>query len=295
MLRIALVQQAVGPAPARNLTRGLEAARRAAGNGARLVAFPELAFTEFHPQNRLGGDRLALTEPVPGPTTDAFQKLAQELGIVVVLNLFERDGDRAFDSSPVIDANGSLLGVTRMMHITQYEGFWEQDYYDPGDTGAPVYQTAVGRIGVAICYDRHFPEYMRALAVSGAQLVVVPQAGAVGEWPGDMFTAELRTAAFQNGYFAALVNRVGRESVLEFAGGSFVTDAEGTIVDQAPTGEEATLITDIDLGALQTATANALFKRHRRPDDYENGAARTRLVRPADQSPEIADRYSSNV
>ena len=292
MLRIALVQQTAGPDPAGNLARGLEAARRAADRGAKLVAYPELAFTEFHPQNRLGDNRHSLTEPVPGPTTDAFSELARELGVVVVLNLYERDGDRAFDSSPVIDADGTLLGVTRMMHITQYEGFWEQDYYDPGDTGAPVYETAVGRIGVAICYDRHYPEYMRALALSGAQLVVVPQAGAVGEWPGDMFTAELRTAAFQNGYYAALVNRVGRESALEFAGGSFVTDAMGRLVAEAPTGEEATLIADIDFDELQTAPANALFNRHRRPDCYEGGAAETRPVRPGGHSPAVADRYS---
>lgn len=292
MPRIALIQQAAGPDADRNLSRGMEAARRAAGEGARLVAFPELAFTEFHPQNRLGENRHALTEPVPGPTTDAFRDLARELGIVVILNLYEREGDRAFDSSPVIDADGSLLGTTRMMHITQYEGFWEQDYYDPGDTGAPVYDTAVGRVGVAICYDRHYPEYMRALALSGAQLVVVPQAGAVGEWPGDMFTAELRTAAFQNGYYAALVNRVGREPALEFAGGSFVTDAEGRILAEAPMGEEASLMADLDFDELQTAPANALFKRHRRPDCYEGGAAETRLVRPGGQSPAMADRYS---
>lgn len=292
MPRIALIQQAAGPDTARNLSRGLEAARLAAGNGAELVAFPELSFSEFHPQNRLGGNRHALTEPIPGPTTDAFRDLARELGLVVVLNLYERDGDRAFDSSPVIDADGEILGVTRMMHITNYEGFWEQDYYDPGDTGAPVFETAVGRVGIAICYDRHYPEYMRALAVSGAQLVVVPQAGAVGEWPGGMFTAELRTASFQNGYYAALVNRVGRESALEFAGGSFVTDAEGRIVAEAREGEEATLIVDLDFDALATAPAHALFNRHRRPECYTGGAAKTRLVGRSGHSPAVAERYS---
>lgn len=292
MPRIALIQQAAGPDPAENLARGMDAARRAAEHGAKVVAFPELSFTEFHPQNRPGENRHSLTEPVPGPATDAFRDVARENGIVVIFNLFERDGDRAFDSSPVIDADGTLLGVTRMMHITQYEGFWEQDYYDPGDTGAPVYETAAGRIGVAICYDRHYPEYMRALALSGAQLVVVPQAGAVGEWPGDMFTAELRTAAFQNGYYAALVNRVGRESVLEFAGGSFVTDAEGRIIAEAPEGEETTLFADLDFDELQTASANALFHRHRRPECYSGGSAETRLVRPGGHSPAVPERYS---
>ena len=102
-----------------------------------------------------------------------------------------------------------------MVHITDYACFHEQGYYTPGDTGAPVYDTRVGRIGVAICYDRHYPEYMRALALAGAELVVVPQAGAVGEWPEGLYEAEMRVAAFQNGYFTALCNRVGKEERLE--------------------------------------------------------------------------------
>ncbi len=100
-----------------------------------------------------------------------------------MINLYERDGQHTYDSSPVIDADGTLLGVTRMIHITEYPCFHEQGYYTPGDKGAPVYKTKAGAIGVSICYDRHFPEYMRALAVDGADLVIVPQAGAVDEWP----------------------------------------------------------------------------------------------------------------
>ena len=108
---------------------------------------------------------------MPGPIVDAFAAKARELGVVCVLNLFERDGTRTFDCSPVIDADGSLLGRTRMIHITEYACFHETGYYTPGDTGAPVYRTKVGNIGVAICYDRHYPEYMRAMAVAGADLV----------------------------------------------------------------------------------------------------------------------------
>ncbi len=102
-----------------------------------------------------------------------------------------------------------------MIHITEYHCFHEQGYYAPGDTGAPVYDTAAGRIGVAICYDRHYPEYMRALALEGAELVIVPQAGSVGEWPAGLYEAEMQVAAFQNGYFTALCNRVGPEECLD--------------------------------------------------------------------------------
>ena len=105
-----------------------------------------------------------------------------------------------------------------MVHITDYPCFHEQGYYTPGDTGAPVYQTSAGAIGVAICYDRHYPEYMRALKLGGAQLVVVPQAGALDEWPEGLYEGEMRVSAFQNGYFIALCNGVGAEVCLTFGG-----------------------------------------------------------------------------
>ncbi len=248
--------------------RALRALETAAEAGAQLVVYPELAFTPFYPQHCAGPGALDLAEPVPGPTTQAFQEAARRLGVVVVLNLYERDGDRAYDTSPVIDADGTLLGCTRMMHITEYEGFHEQGYYTPGDTGIPVFDTAAGRIGVAICYDRHFPEYLRSLALAGADLVVVPQAGTVGEWPDGLYEAELRVASFQNGFFMALANRVGREEVLHFGGASFVTDPFGQLVAQAPEDEEAILYAAIDYRRCDASPARKLFLRHRRPDQY---------------------------
>ena len=174
-MRLALVQQHATRDKADNVARGLGALEAAAAQGAQIVVFAELAFERFHPQTPAAGDVAALAETVPGPIVEAFQARARHLGAVVVLNLFERDGHQTFDTSPVIDADGTLLGRTRMVHITEYAGFHEQGFYTPGDTGAPVYDTRVGRIGVAICYDRHFPEYMRALALNGADLVVVPR------------------------------------------------------------------------------------------------------------------------
>jgi len=266
-VRIALVQQHAGPDPAENLRRGLAAAERAAAAGARLVAFAELAFTRFHPRTpACGPPPLELAEPVPGPTTAAFSALARRLGVVVVLNLYERDGDRAYDGSPVIDADGRLLGVTRMLHIAEMTGFHEQGYYAPGDRGMPVYATAAGRVGVAICYDRHYPEVMRALALGGAELVVIPQAGSVGEWPDGLYEAEVRVAAFQNGYFAALANRVGVEGELEFAGESFVCDPAGRVVARAPRGEDHLLLADLDPGEVARSHARRLFLRDRRPE-----------------------------
>lgn len=268
-MRIALAQLSASPDRGANLERAADALRRAAAAGAELVAFPELAVDRFFPGCR--GDRAAFTlaEPVPGPTSDRISALARELGVVVVFNLFERDADgRTFDSSPVYDADGALLGVTRMIHITDFPGFHEQEYYHPGDRGAPVYATRVGRVGVAICYDRHYPEYMRALGVAGAELVVIPQAGVTGEWPEGMYEAEVRAAAFQNGYFTALCNRVGKEGALEFAGESFVVDPEGRVLARGASGADELVIADLDLAVAATSTARRLFWRDRRPELY---------------------------
>ena len=267
-MRIALVQQHATDDRNDNLQRGLRALEEAAAGGAELVCYAELAFEPFYPQRPAEGDPRALGQEVPGPVTEAFTKRAEALGVVVVLNLYERDGEECFDSSPVIDADGTLLGRTRMVHITDYPCFHEQGYYAPGDTGAPVFDTKVGKVGVSICYDRHYPEYMRALAVAGAELVVVPQAGAVGEWPEGLYEAELRVAAFQNGYFTALCNRVGAEECLDFGGESFVCGPDGRVVASAPQSEDHILFADIDLAEVAESHARKLFLRDRRPELY---------------------------
>ena len=267
-MKLGLIQHHATADLARNLARAEDACRRAAGDGADLIAFPELAFTLFYPQKPATSDVRSLAEPVPGPTTERFQHLARELGVVIVLNLFERDGDRTYDCSPVIDADGTLLGRTRMVHITEYPDFHEQQYYAPSDLGAPVYDTRAGRVGVAICYDRHFPEYMRALALGGADLVVVPQAGLVDEWPAGVFEGEMCIAAFQNGYFVALCNRVGVEERLTFAGESFVCGPEGTVRARAPKGADALLSVEVDLADTARSHARRVLLRDRRPDLY---------------------------
>ncbi len=268
-MRIALVQQRATDDITVNREKGLEAMREAVKQGAQLVCYAELAFTPFYPQEAAAGDVAKLAETVPGPTTEAFAALAAELGVGVVLNLFERDGDCTYDCSPVIDADGRLLGKTRMVHVPDYPCFHEKGYYALGDLGAPVYDTAFGRVGVAICYDRHYPEVMRALALAGAQVVIVPQAGAVDEWPEGLYEAEMRVAAFQNGFFTALCNRVGHEAKLEFAGESFVCDPEGRVIARAGKGIEEILRCDLDLTLVDRSHARRLFIPDRRPELYE--------------------------
>jgi N-carbamoylputrescine amidase len=267
-MKIALVQQRASEDLEANRQRGLESVASAARAGAQVIAFAELAFDPFYPQDRATEELLKRAEPVPGPTTDEFAAVAREAGVAIVLNVFERDGDQTFDTSPVIDADGTLLGKTRMVHITEYACFHEQGYYAPGDRGVPVYDTRFGRIGVAICYDRHYPEYMRALALAGAQAVFVPQAGAVDEWPEGLYEAEMRVAAFQNGYFAALCNRVGPEPRLTFAGESFVCDPTGRVIARAGRETEEILYSDLNLGMVEDSPARRLFLRDRRPELY---------------------------
>jgi len=277
-MRVALIQQHATQDKQTNLRHGLEALRKAAAGGAKCVCFAELSFEWFHPQAPANGDVRALAEPVPGPTTEAIQEVAREYGMVVVFNLFERDGDRCYDCSPVIDADGTLQGRTRMIHITDYPCFHEKGYYAPGDTGSTVYDTAVGRIGVAICYDRHYPEYMRALAVNGVELVLVPQAGAVDEWPEGLYEAEMRVAAFQNGYYVALCNRVGKEDRITFAGESFVCAPDGTVIARAPRAKDHILYADLNPEDARQSHARRLFLHDRRPELYAE------WIKPQDQS-----------
>ena len=267
-MRLALVQQTADHDQEANTLKGLKHLARAAKEGADVVAFAELAFTRFYPQRPAGANKLDLAETIPGPTTQRFQEAAAKLGVVVVINLFERCWDVTYDTSPVIDADGTLLGVTRMAHVIEAPCFHEKGYYALGDKGMPVYDTKAGRIGVAICYDRHFPEYMRGLGLAGAQVVIVPQAGTVDEWPEGLYEAELQVAAFHNGYFVGLANRVGVEDKLNFAGESFAVAPDGRVLARAARGTEEVLITDLDLSECETCHARKFFLPDRRPEIY---------------------------
>jgi N-carbamoylputrescine amidase len=170
----------------------------------------------------------------------------------------------------VIDADGRILGIVRMVHIMEAPGFHERGFYTPGDRISFVVKTRAGSIGVAICYDRHFPEYMRGLALRGAEIVVVPQAGTVAEWTEGLFEAELQVAAFQNGYFAALANRVGKEEVDHFAGESYVVDPDGRVIARAPQDRDCILYSDCDLTKVVHSFAKRHFLRDRRPEFYKS-------------------------
>jgi predicted amidohydrolase len=269
-MKIALIQQHASADLDDNLRRGRAAFEEAARRGAELVAFAELAFLPFLPEIP-AAERPAFrsfAQTIPGPLTEEFAALARRHGIVTVLNLFERDGDKTYDASPVLDADGRWLGTTRMVHIMDGPGFHERGYYAPCDRPPFVFPTRYGKVGVAICYDRHFPEYMRGLGLLGAEIVVIPQAGVANEWGEGLYEGEVRIAAFQNGYFAALCNRVGPEEELQFAGESFVVDPSGRVIGRAPGGRDEILCADCDLTAIASSQAKRHFYPDRRPDLY---------------------------
>ncbi|MEL7061185.1 MAG: nitrilase-related carbon-nitrogen hydrolase [Acidobacteriota bacterium] len=276
-MKLAVAQVASATDRAESLQRCLEAIDGAAERGAEAIVFAEVVLDRFFPAlpaiDGRGEAAQALAEEIPGPTTERLAERAARHGIVVVFNLYERDGDRFYDTSPVIDADGTLLGKVRMLHVPDYPGFHETQYYTPGDLGMPIFDTRVGKLGVAICYDRHYPEVWRALALGGAELVVIPQAGTLGEWPEGLYEGEVRTMAFQHGVWAALANRVGKEEHAIFAGESFVVDPEGRIVARGATLEEDLLIVDIDLGRSSTSHGRRLFAADRRPELYADFVA----------------------
>ena len=267
-MKIALIQQSASDNKTTNIERGLTATKEAALNGANIICFAELSFTKFFPQYPSNNNNVHLAETIPGSTTNLFSKLAKEFGVVIILNLFEKDNQITYDSSPILNIDGKLLGITRMVHIADYTCFHEKGYYFPGNNGVEIYDTIFGKIGIAICYDRHYPEYMRALALKGAEIVFVPQAGITDEWPDGLFEAEMRVAAFQNGYFTALCNRVGKEERLTFSGESFVCDPFGNIISKAGEETEEILYCDVELNDINKSSAKTLFLKDRRPELY---------------------------
>lgn len=166
----------------------------------------------------------------------------------------------------MIGADGALHGVSKMVHIAQLPGFYEQDYYTPSDTGFLAYDTPLGKIGIVVCFDRHFPESVRTCALRGASLIVIPTANTMDE-PRDVFECELRAAAWQNGVYIAMCNRVGAEGSATFCGESTVVGPNGNVITKG-SNSEALVIADIDLEQVALVRAKRPYLSLRRPQTY---------------------------
>ena len=215
----------------------------------------------------------SITEQIPdGPTTQLMMETAKRLGMVIVVPIYEVDGTGIYyNTASVIDADGTYLGKYRKHHIPQCQpGFWEKFYFRPGNLGYPVFQTAVGKVGVYICYDRHFPEGARCLGLNGAEIIFNPSATVAG-LSEHLWKIEQPAHAVANQYFVGAINRVGKESpwnIGEFYGQSYFCDPRGQMVAVASRDHEELLIADLDLSLIETVRNTWQFYRDRRPESY---------------------------
>jgi beta-ureidopropionase len=247
-----------------------EQARIAAAEGAQVICFQELFYGPYFCQVQDSG-YYEYAESVPGPTTERFARLAGELGLVMVLPVYEQEQPGLlYNTAAVIDADGSYLGKYRKHHIPDLHGFWEKFYFRPGTGGYPVFDTAAGKIGVYICYDRHFPEGWRALGLNGAQIVFNPSATSAG-LSNYLWKLEQPAAAVANEYYVGAINRVGTEPLGDddFYGTSYFVDPEGQLVGDAGSRTKGELIIrDLDLSLIGSVRNRWAFYRDRRPDSY---------------------------
>lgn len=247
MTRIAVLQHAMSPDIDANLARAEALMAEAKAGGATLVVFPEVQLSPFFPKHRapLDADPAAAWLMTPDhPAVQRLGALARTHGLVTVANVYMARGGKRYDASPVFDADGTLLGISEMVHVAQFEGFWEKDYYDHG-AAFEVYDTAAGRVGVVICYDRHFPESWRACALKGAEIIATPACNLAHENL-DLFAQEICVMAMQNSVYAAMSNRCGVEDGVAYAGHSVIAGPDGALLARAGADEQV-LTAEYDL------------------------------------------------
>jgi beta-ureidopropionase len=253
------------------IEKSVKYARDAAAQGARVMCFQELFSSPYFCQVQ-DDEHFGYAEPIPdGPTTQLMQDLAKETGMVIVVPIFEEeDAGFFYNTAAVIDADGSYLGKYRKTHIPHVKGFFEKYYFRPGNLGYPIFDTAIGRIGVYVCYDRHFPEGWRALGLKGAKIVFNPSATSRG-LSMYLWNLEQPAAAVANEYFVAAINRVGTEPFgdNDFYGSSYFCDPRGQLVgDAASDADEELVVRDLDLDMVDQVRTTWAFYRDRRPDAY---------------------------
>ena len=249
--------------------------RTAAGQGVQVICFQEL----FHgPYFGIVQDAkyYDYAQAVPGPIVERFQKLASEFKMVIVVPMYEEEQPGVlYNTAAVIDADGTYLGKYRKHHIPHLPQFWEKFYFRPGNTDYPVFDTAYGKIGVYICYDRHFPEGWRALGLNGAEIVFNPSATKPG-LSNRLWELEQPAAAVANQYYVGANNRIGNEEAefgdeaVTFYGSSSFVDPTGNYVgERASTDPEEILVRDLDLGVIREVRNSWQFYRDSRPYSYE--------------------------
>ena len=278
---LGLLQHACSADPAANLKKTLALAERAAKQGANIICTQELFRSQYFCQSE-DHENFKLAEPIPGPSTKAFQKLAKKHGVVIVASLFERRASGLYhNTAAIIDADGSLLGIYRKMHIPDDPLYYEKFYFTPGDTGFRAWDTKFGKIGVLICWDQWYPEGARLTAMQGAEILFYPPA--IGWHPQEKaeygvnqhgaWETIQRSHAVANGCYVAAINRIGTETPIggpgiEFWGQSFVAGTSGQILAKASVNAEEILLVPVDLDKVDVTRTHWPFLRDRRIDAY---------------------------
>jgi N-carbamoylputrescine amidase len=283
VVRLGLLQVRCSPDPAANLKKALSFAERAAREGAQIICTPELFRSQYFCQSE-DYENFQLAEPIPGPTTDAFQKIAKRHRVVLVVSIFEKRAPGIYhNSAVVIDADGTLLGIYRKMHIPDDPLYFEKFYFTPGDLGFRAWQTRYGKIGVLICWDQWYPEAARLTALQGAEILLYPTA--IGWHPREKaeqgatqhsaWETVQRGHAVANGCFVAVTNRIGLETPaggegLEFWGQSFIASTSGQLLARASVDKEEIVVASVDLGQIDSTRTHWPFLRDRRIDAYQD-------------------------
>ncbi len=283
IIKVGLIQTACSQDPKVNLAKTLAATERAAKQGAKIICTQELFRSQYFCQFE-DHDYFKLAESIPGPSTEAFQKIAKKHRAVIIASLFEKRAAGVYhNTAAIIDADGSLLGIYRKMHIPDDPLFYEKFYFTPGDLGFKAWQTKYAKIGVLVCWDQWYPEGARLTALQGAEILFYPTA--IGWHPGEKakygtlqhnaWETIQRSHAIANGCYVCVPNRIGHEVLkgvggdgIEFWGQSFVAGTSGQILAKASADKEETLIVPLDLENVDTTRTHWPFLRDRRIDAY---------------------------
>ncbi len=265
-MRIALAQMKMSPVMEDNYQKSLEQIRLAAEGGASLVCFPEIHLSPFFPQY-VGRDASAYVIAPDSRYIQGVCAACRTHGIWASPNFYVEEDGKRYDMSLLVSDRGEIVGRQKMVHIAQAACFYEQDYYTPSEEGFTVFDTPLGRIGIVVCFDRHYPESVRTLALRGAELILIPTANTVDE-PSDVFQWEIKIQAFHSSVNIAMCNRVGTEGEMTFSGESIVSDYEGNTIALAD-GREQMLFAEVDLPAAAATRARKPYTSLRRPELYE--------------------------
>jgi N-carbamoylputrescine amidase len=288
-ITLGLLQMRVGPKPDENLKRTIKAAEDAAKKGAQIICTQELFRSYYFCQNE-DHENFKLAETIPGPSTDAFCKIAKKHNVVIIASLFEKRAAGVYhNTAAMIDSDGSLLGIYRKMHIPDDPLFYEKFYFTPGDLGFIAWKTKKAKIGTLVCWDQWYPEAARLTAMQGAEILFYPTAigwhpkekAQYGEDQHGAWEVIQRSHAVANGCYVAVTNRIGLEKPIggdgiEFWGQSFVANPSGRILQKASVDKEETLIVPCDLDKVDVTRTHWPFLRDRRIDAYGDLTKRLR-------------------